>query len=115
MGEVVVRTKSELKEAIEAKIDVIFVEGELVGQLKKSKRIATLGVAGLAAIAALAAASPFTMGVSGIVAAGITGMELSALVFVVAVGVAVLLALFKDYEEIEISMTSAKFKRKSSS
>ncbi len=104
MSEVLVRTKSELDEARKNKVSIIIIEGELAGKVKKSKKIAYAGTGAIAAITAAVAAAPFTGGVSMLAAApvaALTGFEIAAIIAVCFIGVGLLVALFKDYEEIE--------------
>lgn len=104
MSEVIVRTKNELAQAKKNNASVIIIEGELANNVKKSKRIAYAGTGTIAAITAAVAAAPFTGGLSTVAAisvATLTGFEIAAIAAVCFVGVGLLVALFKDYEEIE--------------
>ncbi len=106
MSQVTVRTKSELESARVQGIEKIIVEGSLANKLKNSKRIAYVGGGTIAVLTAAIAAAPFTGGVSFLAAAPIaalTGLEISAIIAVSAVGITLVIAVFKGYEEIEYS------------
>lgn len=118
MTEARVSTKEELEKAKNAKVDVIVVEGQLANKIKKSKKIVDAGTAGSAAIAVLlaaTAATPFTGGMSFLAAAplaAMTGFEISAIILAASIGLTLLIAIFKDYEEIECSNGRLMLKRK---
>lgn len=100
----IVRTKAELERAKTDGVDRIVVKGELADKLKKTKKVAKLSGATLAVLVAAGAAVPFTGGVSFLVAApaaALTGLEIAAIVAALTLGVALILAVYKDYEEIE--------------
>lgn len=107
MSEVIVRTKSELDVARKSKASFIVIEGELAAKVKKSKRIAYASAGTIAVItAAIAAiaATPITGGLSMLAlapTAALTGFETAAIIAACFVGLGLLIALFKDYEEIE--------------
>jgi len=106
VSQVTVRTKSELESARVQGIEKIIVEGSLANKLKNSKRIAYVGGGTIAVLTAAIAAAPFTGGVSFLAAAPIaalTGLEISAIIAVSAVGITLVIAVFKGYEEIEYS------------
>lgn len=103
MDSVKVSTKSELESAKNSGSKEIIVVGELAGQLKKGKSIAMAGAATIAVLIAALAAAPFTGGISAAAAvpiATLTGLEIAAIVAAVTVGVTLILAVFKEYEEI---------------
>lgn len=116
--QVIVRTKEDLKKSIESKIDTIIVIGPLANDVIKAQKIKKIGKAacislGLAtsAIIAAVAAAPVTGGVSGIAAlapvaaaSALTGLEIATIIFVCTMGVAVLMAFYKDYDVIEMSL-----------
>jgi len=105
-----VTTKQELEVAKERGDAEIIVEGELADKLKKAKKVTMVGAGTLvlltAAIGAATVAAPVTGGVSYIMAApiaAISGLDVAAIILASAVGLALLIALFKDYEEISYS------------
>lgn len=106
MKSITVNTKSELENAHEERYEEIIVEGSLADKLKTGKKIVYLGSTTLALLIAAIAAAPFTGGLSFFAAtpiAMLTGMEIAVIIAVAAVGVALIIAVFKDYEEIEYS------------
>lgn len=114
MSSVNVTTSEELKAAQEAKVDEIFVTGELAGKLKSARAVATLGPAAIAAIGAIALTAIPSGGLStiGLVpVAALTGMEISAIIFVASIGITSIIALFKDYD-VEFTTKGAKYKKK---
>jgi hypothetical protein len=115
-----VQTKDELKTAKENGAAEIIVIGELAQKLKKSKNIALLGGASIAALTlalgAATIAAPVTGGLSYFAAAPVavlTGAEISAIIAVSAVGLALVLAVFKDYEEISYESGRLVLKKRS--
>lgn len=120
--EVIVTNKEELKEAMKNKANIIVVEGELAKNIHNSRKIKKIGIASIAIITtALTAATitaPLTGGLSYAAAAPIAasaGVPVATIISLSIVGITVVIALFKDYEEIEYSLTppSVKFKKKS--
>ena len=112
-----VRTKEELAAAKDQKYQEILVQGTLADDLKKSKKIALAsGTVAVLLVAALAAI-PFTAGISTLGLASVatlTGMELVAVIAAVTVGLTLIIAVFKDYEEIYFKNGELKLRRKSS-
>jgi len=107
METVIVTTKEELKKAQEQKVDEIIVNGDLANKLKKAKQITKLGATGLAILTAALGvgivAAPVTGGLSMFAAApvaALTGLEIAAIITASALGIALIIAIFKDYEEI---------------
>lgn len=106
----IVTTKSELESAKDDGENEIIVKGELADKLKKSKQVAKLSGVGLAALTvalgAATLAAPVTGGLSYFAAApvaALTGLEIAAIITASTLGIALIIALFKDYEEIEYS------------
>ena len=98
-----VRTKQELDAAMKSGVEEIVVEGELAKHVKNGKRVRTIGAGTLAVLGAAIGASPFTGGLSLAIAAPIaasTGLALAVVIAAVFVGLAILIALWKEYEEI---------------
>lgn len=118
MTTITVNTKEHLKIAIANKYDEIIVEGELAKQLHDSKKITMLSGAGLPALIALGATAtitaPATAGFSFAVAAApvvaLTGLEIGLIAVAVFLGVGLILAVYKDYEEIEVDFKKQKIK-----
>lgn len=104
MNSITVSTKSALRQATEKGVDEIIVTGDLAKKLKRAKKIAYVGGTTLTILAGALAAAPFTGGISIIAAAPIaalTGLEISLIIVASTIGLALILAVYKDYEEIE--------------
>ena len=103
MHPVTVTTKKELEAAKNAKASEIMVIGKFADDLKKAKKVMTLGKIGLVMLAAAIGLAPLTGGVSvgvATTAATLTGLEISAIIIASAVGLSLVIAVFKGYEEI---------------
>lgn len=116
---VTVETKSELENAKDQKVPEIIVTGELANKLKKSKNIALLSGAALATLTAALAAAAFTAPVTGGLSflaaapvAALTGAEIAAIIAVSAIGISLVLAIYKEYDEISYEDGKLKLKRK---
>ncbi len=116
MSTVTVKTKEELKKAIASNTNEIIAVGALATNLKKSKKITTLGLVTLPILVAAMAAIPFTAGLSVAVAAPIavlTGVEIAVIIAVNYVGIALVIAIYRDYDVvIETPDGTIIFKRK---
>ena len=116
MSTVTVKTKEELKKAIASNTNEIIAVGALATNLKKSKKITTLGLVTLPILVAAMAAIPFTAGLSAVVAAPIavlTGVEIAVIIAVNYVGIALVIAIYRDYDVvIETPDGTIIFKRK---
>ncbi|MEB2230990.1 hypothetical protein VDS41_05735 [Xanthomonas campestris pv. campestris] len=116
MGSVTVSTRDELEAAKNAKASEILVVGKLAEDLKKTKKITKIGKIGLAAVVAAVGLTPFTGGLSGAVGLGglaaVTGMEVAAIILAASIGIGLLVALSKDYDEIDVGPKHARFRRK---
>ena len=115
MNSINVSTKEELEKAIKNKYDEIIVVGELANKLHKTKKIAYLGTATLATLTALLATMPLTGGLSAFGAVplvALTGLEISAIIIAVSLGIALILAVYKGYDEILYKNGELKLKRK---
>lgn len=115
-----VRTKEELKTAQQAGALEIIVIGELAGKLKKAKKIALLGSVGLGVLATTLGVATFTAPVTGglsyFVAAPVavlTGVEIAAIIAASAMGIALVLAVFKGYDEVSFEPGKMVLKKKS--
>lgn len=115
---VTVTSKEELEKAINDKCHEIIVKGELAEKVHRGKVVTTLGPLALIALGVAIAAIPFTGGTSLIAfsaahgaaaltgAAAFTGMEIATIAAVCFIGLAVLIALFKDYEEVNFKASA---------
>ncbi len=101
---ITVTTKEELKSARDEKFQEIIVTDSLANQLKKTKPIAFMSAITLGIIAAAIAATPFTGGLSagaGLVGvATLSGLEIATIIIAASIGITLIVAVFKDYEEI---------------
>jgi Mn2+/Fe2+ NRAMP family transporter len=110
-----VSTKKELKTAQENKAKEIIVTGELANKIHKSKKITKLGAASIGLIVTAIAAAPFTSGLSFGAAAPVavlTGIEITAIIAASAVGIGLILAIYKEYDEISYENGKLHLKRK---
>ncbi len=121
---IVVKNKEELKRAMELKCGEIIAKGDLAKKLKKSKSITKLSTKTLkiltVALGVGALASPLTGGTSlGVSIASLipistlTGVEVAAIVASSFIGIALIIAVFKEYEEIEYSKGKLVLRKKS--
>lgn len=104
-----VRTKEELKQAIKNDEDEIIVIGSLADNLQLAKKITRLtpkilGVLTAAATIGAATALPtggLSLGLSSLALAPIaieTGLSVSTILFILAIGVGFLLTIYNDYD-----------------
>jgi len=107
---ITVTTKGELESAKNNGENKIIIRGKLADKLKKSKQVAKLSGAGLAILTAALGAATVTAPVTGGVSyfavapvAALTGLEIAAIITASTLGIALIIALFKDYEEIGYS------------
>ena len=116
---ITVKTKDELKNALETKPVQIIVKGDLADKLKKAKKISKLSKVSLAvltaALGAGAATVPFTGGLSlaaFFVPAASTGLSVAAIITASALGIALILAVYRGYDEIEYRPGELTLRRK---
>lgn len=120
-----VTTKEQLKQARTDNISEIIVVGKLAKDLKQCKKITTLGTVSLGvlgtAIGVGVVAAPFTagtsLGISALAAAPVaasTGLTVSAIILASSLGIGFIMAIYKEYEEIEFdaSKPSIRLKKK---
>lgn len=117
-----VSTLAELKKAEKDQANEIIVEGELaqklykVRKLKKiTKGIGLLGLTVLAvALGAATISAPVTGGLSYAVTSAVTltGAEISMIILASSLGIALIMAIHKDYDEIDYSEGHLHLKRK---
>lgn len=107
MKKIEVDTKKELKRAQEEGYEEIIIRGEMAKKLKKASKIMKLSKVGLGVLVSVlgvgVATAPLTGGISTLVAAPVaamTGLEIAAIIAASAIGVSLIIAIFKDYEEI---------------
>ncbi len=92
-----VRTKEELKRAKDDKAAEIIIEGELATNVRNTKKIALLGPVVLGVLIAL---GPISGGMSFMAAAAYTGLDIALIIVAVSIGISLIVAIFRDYEEI---------------
>ncbi len=115
MRSITVTTKEELKSAKDNGYENIIVQGTLANDLKKAKKIALAGSVTIGVLGAALAAIPFTGGLSIVAAvpiATLTGLEIAAIIIASSLGLALIIALFKDYEEISFEEKKLVLKKK---
>ena len=108
MTEVIVRSKAELEKAKADKV-------QFATKLSRSKTIAKASGVSLALLTAALAATPFTGGMSMLAAAplaAMSGFEVAAIIAAASLGLTLIIAIFKDYEEIEAGNGRIKLKRR---
>lgn len=112
----IVKNKNELKKAYEDKVDKIVITGDFAKKVNKAKVICKMTPAKLAVLgAALTAAgsgiaiSSLTLGASSVIgiaaavpAAAKTGISISSIIAISSIGLALLSAVFKEYDVIEV-------------
>ena len=126
MQEITVKTSKELKNAMDNKYDVIYVEGELAEKIKKTEKLKHIGkktlIAIIAAYAATKGMNSATKGLSAPMAQALfrtvskeAGVTLSAetLMIIAGIGVLCVLAMYRDYDvELNVPGISVKLTRK---
>jgi CBS-domain-containing membrane protein len=111
-----VTTKDQLEAAKNSKVDEIVITGKLANDLKKTKKIAYASVGTIAVLTAAIAATPFTGGLSAIgliPVAAMTGFEIAAIIIAASIGITLIIAIFKDYEEVDYEDGRLRLRRKS--
>ena len=112
----IVTTKDQLESAKNSRIDEIIITGKLANDLKKSKKIAYASAGTIAVLIAAIAATPFTGGLSAvglIPVAAMTGFEIAAIIIAASIGITLIIAIFKDYEEVDYEDGRLRLRRKS--
>ena len=111
-----VTTKDQLESAKNSRVDEITITGRLANDLKKSKKIAYASTGTIAMLTTALAATPFTGGLSAIgliPIAAITGFEIAAIIIAASIGITLIIAIFKDYEEVDYEDGRLRLRRKS--
>lgn len=93
----IVTTREELEEAVEAGEDEIVVEGELAEKLYKTKKLTTIGGVALAAIIGAVGLAPVTSGISVTLVtpvAVMSGVEIAIIISAAAIGIGLILAIY---------------------
>ncbi len=120
MKSITVKTRDELLKAKNENYDEIILVGAIANNLKKSKKITTLGKGALGVLTATFGAAtviaPTTGGLSYAVLAPVaflTGLEIVAIIAALSIGIALILAIFKGYEEISYKPDKLVLRKKS--
>ncbi|MGV5951676.1 hypothetical protein [Escherichia coli] len=106
MAEVTVRSKDELEKAQNSKAEIIIIEEELANEIKKTKAVTKVSGVVIAAMIATFATIPLTGGGSVLVVsslAALSGLDIAVIIAAASIGIALIIAVFRDYEEIEFS------------
>ena len=106
MAEVTVRSKDELEKAQNSRAEIIIIEGELANKIKKTKAVTKVSGVVIAAMIATCATIPLTGGGSVLVVsslAALSGLDIAVIIAAASIGIALVIAVFRDYEEIEFS------------
>jgi len=121
MSAVEVTTKEELEIARKSNAPLIVIKGDLADQLKRSKAILKISKLGLAFLTVAFTGAAITSAASGgfslgllAPAAAFTGLEVAAIITAVSLGLAMIIALFKGYEEISYEHGKMSLRRKQS-
>ena len=114
-----VRTKEELETARNEGVDEIVVVGELAESLKRAQKISKIGKVGLVGLTCALGAAAVTAPMTGCISflalapvAAVTGVEIAVIIAAVAIGISLVISLFKDYEEIECSRGILKLRKR---
>lgn len=99
MRERIVFTKKELKEAVKDRIEIITIEGNLAKKIHKTK---LFGRYGNKTSKWEGKDSISFSGVSTI--AALTGIEIAIIIVAVSVGLGIIIALWKNYEEVGVEL-----------
>lgn len=106
MAEVTVRSKDELEKAQNSKAEIIIIEEELANEIKKTKAVTKVSGVVIATMIATFATIPLTGGGSVLVVsslAALSGLDIAVIIAAASIGIALIIAVFRDYEEIEFS------------
>jgi hypothetical protein len=121
MAGVEVRNRNELQAALNGKAKEIVLKGELAEKVLKAKKIGKLNKIGLGLLIGLvgtaALTAPVTGGISlalAGVAAAVTGVEVAAIIAASLVGIALIVAVFKEYDQVHYKDGELILKRKGS-
>ncbi|MEZ7892686.1 MAG: hypothetical protein QMC67_13155 [Candidatus Wallbacteria bacterium] len=111
MNSITVKTKEELEKAKNDKVEEIVILGELAKQVHNGRKIISIGKIALGIITTLIVTTPFTT-IFAAQIASFTGVEIALILSIIFVGIGLLLAIWKEYDEIEYSDGHLKIRRK---
>lgn len=105
---ITVSTKEALKKAQQNGTANIIITGELANKIHRSRKIGQLSKIKLAILTAAVGAATVSAPMSGgtsyaalVPVAALTGVEIAMIIFAVFMGIGLIIALSKDYDEIE--------------
>ncbi|WP_195245684.1 hypothetical protein [Clostridium celatum] len=111
MNEITVTTKEELEIVIKNNVTNIIIEGDLAENVHKSKAIKELGSVAIGVLTASLVVATVTAPTTGelayLAAAPIaisTGVTISTIMALSIFGITIIIALLKDYGEVEYSL-----------
>lgn len=115
----IVTSREELERAKGRGDENIIINGDLADKVKNAKKITILGAGTISVIAVAVSAAtitaPLTGGMSYFAAApvaALSGVEISSIIAVSCVGFALIIAVFKDYDEISYKKGELVLRRK---
>ena len=103
-----VRTKRQLKDAIEDEVPDIQVLGDAAEELNKALKVRSASRWSFGVLGAALGAAPFTGGLSAVAAAPIaalTGTQIVVIVAIAAIWLVVVTAIIKEYDVIEVDVS----------
>lgn len=106
----IVRTKDELKAAVDDKVSKIVVKGDLADKLDTGLKIRKASGWAVGLLVASVCAAPLTGGMTIAAAApvaALTGIEIAVIIAVCAVGVSLVLLICKSYKKVSFKMKTA--------
>jgi hypothetical protein len=110
-----VSSKSELREARESGVDEIIVTGRLADQLHTANKVTKVSAMTLVVLTTALLALPFSGGATVAAVAPIatlTGMDIAVIISASAIGLALVLAVYRGYDEIEYENGRLTLRRK---
>ncbi|MBX9636660.1 MAG: hypothetical protein K2Q45_03825 [Nitrosomonas sp.] len=106
-------TKEELNSAQTQGLQEIIIEGDLAEKVRNGKKVNTIGKVTAIALGVAIATIPITGGISSaafVPVAIMTGLELALVIAIAFVGLGLLTAIWKEYEEVEFSYNPLRLK-----
>lgn len=104
---VIVRTKSELKNALDSKAHRIIVRGDLAEKINTAYKIKKVSKIQLGLLITALATTPITGGISLAAAAPIaalTGIEISLIIAIIFLGLNIVLQIVKEYDKVTVKV-----------
>jgi NADH:ubiquinone oxidoreductase subunit K len=110
-----VSSKSELREARESGVEEIIVTGRLADQLHTANKVTKVSAMTLVVLTTALLALPFSGGATVAAVAPIatlTGIDIAVIISASAIGLALVLAVYRGYDEIEYENGRLTLRRK---